>query len=87
MSNRSLLSLRCRVILPMPSSMEWTTFEDGTYDTALEQATVILWHFLGAGRVSLAKNLVGMLPRGLASIDQPEERAAEYLHYRQFFTI
>ncbi|KAG1856989.1 hypothetical protein DFJ58DRAFT_727008 [Suillus subalutaceus] len=52
-------------------SIEWTTFEDGTYDTALEQATVIL----RAGRVSLAKNLVEMLPRELASIDQPEERA------------
>ncbi|KAG1773373.1 hypothetical protein EV702DRAFT_1181131 [Suillus placidus] len=49
--------------------------------------TVILWHFLGAGRVSLAKNLVEMLPRELASIDQPEERATEYLHYRQFFSI
>lgn len=68
-------------------SIEWTTFEDGTYDTALEQATVILRYFLGAGRVSLAKNLVEMLPRELASIDQPEERATEYLHYRQFFTI
>ncbi|KAG2740469.1 hypothetical protein P692DRAFT_20812555 [Suillus brevipes Sb2] len=56
-------------------SIEWTTFEDGTYDTALEQATVILRYFLGAGRVSLAKNLVEMLPRELASIDQPEERA------------
>ncbi|KAG2337787.1 hypothetical protein BDR05DRAFT_1004738 [Suillus weaverae] len=62
-------------------SIEWTTFEDGTYDTALEQATVILWHFLGAGRVSLVKNLVEMLPRKLASIGQPEERATEYLHY------
>ncbi|KAG1856995.1 nuclear pore protein 84/107 [Suillus subalutaceus] len=68
-------------------SIEWTTFEDGTYDTALEQATVILRYFLGAGRVSLAKSLVEMLPRELASIDQPEERATEYLHYRQFFTI
>jgi nuclear pore complex protein Nup107 len=28
-------------------SIEWTTFEDGTYDTALEQATVILRYFLG----------------------------------------
>ncbi|KAG2341834.1 hypothetical protein BDR05DRAFT_976754 [Suillus weaverae] len=68
-------------------SIEWTTFEDGTHDTALEQATVILRYFLGAGRVSLAKNLVEMLPRELASIDQSEERATEYLHYRQFFTI
>lgn len=28
-------------------SIEWTTFEDGTHDTALEQATVILRYFLG----------------------------------------
>ncbi|KAJ8594203.1 hypothetical protein M405DRAFT_760907 [Rhizopogon salebrosus TDB-379] len=68
-------------------SIEWTTFEDGTYDTALEQATVILRYFLGTGRVLLAKNLLEMLPRELASIDHPEERATEYLHYRQFFTI
>ncbi|KAG2344595.1 hypothetical protein BDR05DRAFT_1058805 [Suillus weaverae] len=68
-------------------STEWTTFEVGTYGTTLKQPTVILRHFLGAGRVSLAKNLVEMLPRELASIDQPEERVAEYFHYRQFFTI
>ncbi|KAG2111117.1 nuclear pore protein 84/107 [Suillus clintonianus] len=71
-------------------SIEWTAFEDGMHDTALEQVTVILWYFLvasGAGRVLLAKNLVEMLPRELPSIDQPEERATEYLHYRQFLTI
>ncbi|KAG2081066.1 hypothetical protein BD769DRAFT_1734392 [Suillus cothurnatus] len=62
-------------------SIEWMMFEDGTYDTALEQAIVILRYFLGAGRVSLAKNLVEMLPRDLASIDKPEERATEYFHY------
>ncbi|KAG1743857.1 hypothetical protein EDB19DRAFT_1697422 [Suillus lakei] len=62
-------------------------FEDGMHDTALEQATVILRYFLGAGRVSLAKNLVEMLPREFASIDQLEERATEYLRYRQCFTI
>lgn len=28
-----------------------------------------------------------MLPRELASINDPEERATEYLHYRQFFNI
>ena len=28
-------------------SIEWTTFMDTTYDTALEQATVILRYFLG----------------------------------------
>ncbi|KAG1772965.1 nuclear pore protein 84/107 [Suillus placidus] len=89
-SDRSLLSLRCTPSdgeLLLLRSIEWTTFEDRTHDTALEQATVILRYFLGAGRVSLAKNLVEMLPRELASIDQPEEPATEYLHYRQFFTI
>lgn len=28
-------------------SIEWTTFMEATYDTALEQATVILRYFLG----------------------------------------
>jgi nuclear pore complex protein Nup107 len=28
-----------------------------------------------------------MLPLELASISEPEERATEYLHYRQFFII
>ena len=28
-------------------SIEWTTFLEGTYDTALEQANVILRYFLG----------------------------------------
>lgn len=28
-----------------------------------------------------------MLPRELASINEPEDRATEYLHYRQFFNI
>ncbi|KAG1769940.1 hypothetical protein EV702DRAFT_676575 [Suillus placidus] len=55
-------------LLPL-RSIEWTTFEDGTYDTALEQATVILQYFLNSGRVSLAKNHVEMLPRELALID------------------
>ncbi|KAG2120267.1 107-domain-containing protein [Suillus clintonianus] len=44
-------------------SIEWTTFEDGMHDTALEQVTVILRYFLGAGSVLLAKNLVEMLPQ------------------------
>ncbi|KAH7886730.1 nuclear pore protein 84/107 [Phlebopus sp. FC_14] len=68
-------------------SIEWTIFMDATYDTALEQATVILRYFLGAGRVGLARNLLEILPRELASIDEPEERATEYLHYRQFFNV
>ncbi|KAF9469517.1 nuclear pore protein 84/107 [Collybia nuda] len=68
-------------------SIEWTTFMDTTYDTALEQANVILRYFLGSGRVQLAQTLLGMLPSELASIGEPEERATEYLHYRQFFMI
>jgi len=68
-------------------SIEWTMFEDGTYDTALEQAIVILRYFLGARRVSLAKNLVEMLPRDLASIDKPEERATEYFHYTDCYYV
>ncbi|KAG9312442.1 putative nuclear pore protein 107 [Chiua virens] len=68
-------------------SIEWTTCMEATYDTALEQATVILRYFLGSGRVALAKGLLDMLPHELASIDEPEERATEYLHYRQFFNV
>lgn len=31
--------------------------------------------------------MLDLLPRELASIDEPEERATEYLHYRQFFSV
>ncbi|KAG8215686.1 nuclear pore complex protein [Butyriboletus roseoflavus] len=68
-------------------SIEWTIFMEATYDTALEQATVILRYFLGSGRVALARGLLDMLPRELASINEPEERATEYLHYGQFFNV
>ncbi|KAF8836112.1 nuclear pore protein 84/107 [Paxillus ammoniavirescens] len=68
-------------------SIEWTTFMEATYDTALEQATVILRYFLSSGRVALARSLFDMLPHELASIDEPEDRATEYLHYRQFFNV
>lgn len=85
-------------------SIEWTVVEADTYDTALEQANVILRYLLGAlslpflmrlqclpasrkarGRVNVARLLLDMLPPELAAIDTPEERAAEYLDYRQFF--
>ncbi|KAJ7905257.1 107-domain-containing protein [Mycena olivaceomarginata] len=56
-------------------SIEWTIFTDATYETALEQTNVILRYFLGSGRVQVAQRLL------------PEERATEYLHYRQFFII
>ncbi|KXN92482.1 hypothetical protein AN958_07429 [Leucoagaricus sp. SymC.cos] len=68
-------------------SIEWTTFLDTTYDTALEQANVILRYFLASGRIQLAQRLLEMVPPDLASISEPEERATEYLHYRQFFLI
>lgn len=68
-------------------SIEWTTFSVATYDTALEQANVILRYFLGSGRVQLAQSLLGMLPPELTTLGEPEERATEYLHYRQFFMI
>ncbi|KAI6008883.1 nuclear pore protein 84/107 [Pisolithus orientalis] len=68
-------------------SIEWTSFMEATYDTALEQATVILRYFLGTGRVNLARKLLDMLPPEIAAISEPEDRATEYLHYRQFFNI
>lgn len=42
---------------------------------------------VGSGRVQVAQRLLVMLPLELASISEPEERATEYLHYRQFFII
>ncbi|KAJ3503194.1 hypothetical protein NLJ89_g8543 [Agrocybe chaxingu] len=68
-------------------SIEWTTFMESTYNVALEQATVILRYFLGAGRVHNAQSLLALLPNELATIAEPEEIATEYLHYRQFFVI
>ena len=40
-----------------------------------------------SGRVNLARQLLDMLPHDLASINEPEHRATEYLHYRQFFNV
>jgi nuclear pore complex protein Nup107 len=40
---------------------------------------------LARGRVNVARLLLDMLPPELAAIGTPEERAAEYLDYRQFF--
>ncbi|KAK0213959.1 nuclear pore protein 84/107 [Armillaria fumosa] len=68
-------------------SIEWTTFMESTYDTALEQANVILRYLLGSGRVQVAQQLLRMLPLDLASISEPEVQATEYLYYRQFFVI
>ncbi|PPR04880.1 hypothetical protein CVT26_012721, partial [Gymnopilus dilepis] len=68
-------------------SIEWTTFMPETYQLALEQATVILRYFLGAGRIQSAQSLLALLPDALTSLSTPEEIATEYLHYRQFFVI
>ena len=43
-------------------SLEWTTFFETTYDTALEQANVILRYFLGAFLLRYY-----LCPRGLTS--------------------
>ncbi|TFY66386.1 hypothetical protein EVG20_g4703 [Dentipellis fragilis] len=67
-------------------SIEWTTFLETTYDTALEQANVILRHFLAEGRAHVGEQLLDSLPPELAAINDPEELATEYLHYRQFFS-
>lgn len=40
---------------------------------------------LARGRVNVARLLLDMLPPELAAISTPEERAAEYMDYRQFF--
>ena len=42
---------------------------------------------LAAGRIQLAQSLLVLLPNELTSIPEPEEKATEYLHYRQFFVI
>jgi len=68
-------------------SIEWTTFSDETFITALEQANVILRYFLAAGRIQLAQSLLELFPNELTSFPEPEEKATEYLHYRQFFVI
>ncbi|KZT66080.1 hypothetical protein DAEQUDRAFT_813825 [Daedalea quercina L-15889] len=68
-------------------SIEWTTFMESTYTTALEQANVILRYFLGCGRVQVAKSLLDMLPAELSLVREPEEITTENLHYRQFFVV
>ncbi|KAH8091774.1 nuclear pore protein 84/107 [Cristinia sonorae] len=63
-------------------SIEWTSFLASTHPTLLEQANVIVRFFLSHGRVQLARQALDMLPRELASIREPEERATEYMQYR-----
>jgi len=47
----------------------------------------VSFRILGAGRLQVGKSLLGMLPAELSAISDPEERATEYLHYRQFFNV
>ncbi|KAG1824851.1 uncharacterized protein BJ212DRAFT_1476140 [Suillus subaureus] len=52
-------------------SIEWMTSKGGTYHAALEQAgTAVLRYSINDERVSLAKNLVEVLPCELA-LDHP----------------
>ena len=46
-------------------------------------------HFVlvGRGRIQLAKNLLEMLPPDLGTLQDPEDQATEYMHYRQFFGV
>ncbi|KAF7797289.1 hypothetical protein EIP86_008484 [Pleurotus ostreatoroseus] len=68
-------------------SIEWTTFMESTYGTALEQANAILRYLLSCGRVQVAKTLLSLLPPELGSIREPDVQATEYMHYRQFFMV
>ena len=37
--------------------------------------------------MEIAKSVLDLLPRELTTIREPEERAMEYMHYRQFFMV
>lgn len=43
--------------------------------------------YVAVGRVKIAKTVLDMLPRGLSSMREPEDRAMEYMHYKQFFIV
>ena len=58
-----------------------------TYDNALEQANLTIRYFLGTGDVYVARGVLDSLPEQLASIDEPEDIATEYMHYRQLFYV
>jgi nuclear pore complex protein Nup107 len=58
----------------------------GTYSQRLSFLVSLAYPFGTArGRVNVARLLLDLLPPELAVISTPEERAAEYLDYRQFF--
>ncbi|KAF4588314.1 Nucleoporin nup84 [Pleurotus pulmonarius] len=74
-------------------SIEWTTFSDATFHTALEQANVILRYFLGMGSLVSVPIFAWLTTefvfcfRVRIGQGEPEEMATEYLHYQQFFAI
>ena len=47
----------------------------------------MLYIYPASGRIKLAQRIPENLPPDLAAIPEPEERATEYLHYRQFFIV
>ncbi|KAL1757022.1 nuclear pore protein 84/107 [Schizophyllum commune] len=73
--------------LLLARSIEWTTFMDATFPSALEHANLILRRFLAGGRITLARSLMEQLPVELANIRTPEERATEYMHYMRFLKL
>ncbi|KAI5891471.1 uncharacterized protein SCHCODRAFT_02629191 [Schizophyllum commune H4-8] len=73
--------------LLLARSIEWTTFMDATFPSALEHANLILRRFLASGRITLARSLMEQLPVELANIRTPEERATEYMHYMRFLKL
>ncbi|KAF8905638.1 nuclear pore protein 84/107 [Mucidula mucida] len=63
-------------------SIEWTTFNEATYESALEQANVIFRYFLAMGLPSHGQTLLAVLPLDLVRMAD-----TEHLHYRQFFSL
>jgi len=58
-----------------------------TYGNALEQANLTIRYFLGTGNIYVAMGMLDILPEELVPIDEPEDIATEYMHYRQLFFV
>ena len=50
-------------------------------------ALILTRTYIGRGRVQVAKTVLDMLPAELNAMREPEGRATEYMHYRQFFIV
>jgi hypothetical protein len=70
-SRRALFYVSSSVRFLLPCLYCWLTFDFAT----------------ASGRIKLAQSVLELLPAQLAGISEPEERATEYLHYRQFFVV